>query len=230
MRVRTESFLERIRALDPAKVAAEEAERRQREGAALRKAQRQAVAQLGIPEKHMELLRSGLGRETHTMRVLAEPAVLTVLSGTPGCGKTVAAAAWLWDWVHDENSWKPDEDQPQLLGRGLFVSAAKLSRWHRYEDAAMDKLLLATRLVVDDLGVEYLDDKGNYMALLDEVIHERHANGRATVMTTNLGAPEFRGRYGERIADRIREDGRFVSITDPSMRRRAATEKQGEKP
>ena len=47
---------------------------------------------------------------------------------------------------------------------------------------------------------------------------QRHGHRRLTVCTTNLKASDFRARYGERVADRIRECGAFVEIAGTSRR------------
>jgi DNA replication protein DnaC len=103
----------------------------------------------------------------------------------------------------------------------MFLSSARLSRWPKYDDGAMGRLLQTGRLVVDDMGVEFIDERGAYQSLLDEVINDRYANRRPTLLTTNLDAESFKARYGERIADRIRECGKFVSVGAASMRKKA---------
>jgi DNA replication protein DnaC len=100
----------------------------------------------------------------------------------------------------------------------MFVTAARLARWSRYDEAAMEKLLKAKRLVIDDIGTEFMDANGSYQALLDEIVNERYANKRPTLMTTNLEVQAFAARYGERVADRIRESGRFVFVGRDSLR------------
>ena len=107
-------------------------------------------------------------------------------------------------------------------GMPLFVTSARLSRWDRYDRDEMNRLLRADRLVIDDLGSEYADVKGNFNAILDELVSDRHGNRRPLVITTNLNGEAFKARYDDRIADRIREVGRFVSIKWSSMRKRAA--------
>jgi hypothetical protein len=165
-----------------------------------------AVAQLELPERVQVLLEAGGLKDTEAMGVLAAPAALVVVSGTPGCGKTVAAAKWLYDFSKSTQR------------AGFWLTAARLARWPRYDDSDMERLLRPPRLVLDDLGTEYLDDKGSFMATLDELINERFARKRPTVITTNLNAAAFKARYHERIVDRIREDGRFVSLASPSLR------------
>lgn len=137
-----------------------------------------------------------------------------VLAGAIGRGKTLAACWWLLD-----GKWP---NKPELEPTGprdpLFVSSARLSRWERYDNTAMDRLLLSSRLVIDDLGEEFNDTKGNFLAVLDETVSDRIANLRPTVITTNLDVEAFKARYGARITDRIRGAGRWFAVAGESMR------------
>jgi DNA replication protein DnaC len=162
-----------------------------------------AINAIGIPPKDLVLFRSGLLSRTKAIEDLETPGVLICLSGNPGSGKTTAAGYRLF-----------------LAACGMFIKAAKLARWPRYDDAEMERLFTRNPIAIDDLGTEYQDAKGNFMAILDEVIDVRYDHSRPTYITTNLDASAFKERYGERIADRIRESGRFVSLSDASMRGR----------
>lgn len=215
------------RAQDPAW----QEEERKREAALQAKREREilravarALDEIGIPEKDRVLCASGSLIETQARQALREAeAAIVVLSGQAGCGKTTAAAAWLYDWIADPNQYPAEEYFAlKFNGKAVWLTGARLARWKKYDDEAMAKLLTAHRLVLDDVGTEFLDEKGNYLSVLDEVINERYANRRKTVVTTNLTAEQFRARYGERIADRIREAGRFISLSAKSMRGKAA--------
>lgn len=181
----------------------EELRRKERERA---QAAHDAVDTLDLPARPLRLLWSEKVRETEAVLALRATGTTTVLSGGPGCGKTVAAASWLFTAARDSGV------------RGMWVTGARIARWERYSNREMDKLLLPPRLVVDDLGGEFLDDRGSFMALLEELVNERYACERPTVLTTNLNAAAFKARYGERVADRIRDDGKFVVIASGSMR------------
>lgn len=168
---------------------------------------RQAWAnRIGIPERY-RFLGDEPPQETQAITAVREPTELLVLSGAAGCGKTAAACWWLL--------------QPAPRGGApLFLTAARLSRLSKFDDETMTRVLRASRLVIDDLAVEYADEKGFFRSLLDEVINERYGNRLATLITTNLDKDTFKDRCGERITDRVREAGRFMSLTNPSMRRR----------
>jgi len=183
-------------------VAAMDREAAQRRAAALAKRKES----IGIPARFLAITEGGDLRMTQArVAVMAGGFYVLVLSGKVGNGKTVAACGWLLGGLEDRTP-------------PLFVSAARLSRWDRYDNAAMDRLLMASRLVIDDLGEEFNDTKGNFLAVLDETISDRLANNRATVITTNLDLEQFTERYGLRIRDRIKESGRWVEFIEPSMR------------
>src|SRR5262249_27955534 len=130
------------------------------------------------------------------------PPTFVVLSGGTGVGKTVAAT-W-WAATH---------------GAG-WVTAEGLARMDRYSETA--KVLYHGRLVIDDLGAEFSDGKGFFLSTLDHLINVRYASMLPTVITTNVqgmvkrkdGTKEypFSARYGERIADRLKESGRWMTI------------------
>jgi DNA replication protein DnaC len=160
--------------------------------------------------------------QTEAIKAIENALDLLVLSGSPGCGKTIAAAMWVWQYVREPKRWKQSQYDHQISFTGskpIWITAARLSRWDRYDEDAMKELLTTKRLVVDDLGGEYLDKNGFYTGLLDELVNEREANKCPTIFTTNLNAQAFRDRYGERIYDRIKEGGRFVACGNVSMRK-----------
>lgn len=194
----------RLYAMTPEGIA-EDAKIRAKREAEIERDKWRRVADTGVPPKDMAILRAGKLEQTGAVQALADinGLGLVCLSGNPGSGKTVAASNWL-----------------AIAGSGLFVKAARLSRWDRYDNDEMNRLLRAARLVIDDLGTEFQDSKGNFMAILDEVIDVRYDHSRPTVVTTNLDAEAFKARYGERIVDRIRETGKFVSLDAASMRAR----------
>jgi DNA replication protein DnaC len=160
---------------------------------------RKRIAEMEIPERALEIAGGEL-LDTDARRLIQGDAVITVLSGNVGVGKSVAACEWLLQ--HE---------------KGLFVKAASLARVDR---SHVPRLLHTPALVLDDVGAEYLDHRGHLLALLDELIDHRYDGRLPTVITTNLDEHVFRMRYGERIIDRIRELGRFVVIGGVSMRKR----------
>ncbi len=215
-----DSVLERIRAREADPEWQREVERRAAyEQADIASRRVKTLSETGIPTRFLEILAAGPEETDATRALLDMGDGVVVLSGLPGCGKTIASCAWIREAVFAEGR----VTSPQgFRGRvPMFVTSARLSRWDRYDNSRMDDLLKANRLVIDDVGSEFADQKGNFNAILDELVSDRHANRRPLVMTTNLDAAAFKARYDERIADRIREVGRFVSLDGSSMRKRA---------
>lgn len=175
----------------------------------------------GIPAKDHERLLNGVGDTQAVQAALSAveaKSVIVVLSGRRGCGKTVAAGRWLVALSGN--------------GRGLFIDAPRLTRWSRYDDDEMEKLERVGALVIDDLGMEYDDKHGAFRSFVDGLINARYSRSLPTLITTNLPANDFerdgqkvegfKSRYGERIADRIRECGKFVELRGDSMRSKQA--------
>lgn len=175
------------------------------------------VESLGVPLGLAEFVSAGnLAATDAIVAVRSAEFRILVLAGNVGAGKSVAAAWWLLA-PHIPGS-PPSRDYGKR--KSLWVSASRLARWQRYDEDEMARLLLAPRLVIDDLFAEFSDQKGNFVSILDEVVSDRLANKRPLVITTNASVEVFRERYGERIADRIREHGKFHSFAGESMRRR----------
>ena len=74
-------------------------------------------------------------------------------------------------------------------------------------------------LIIDDLGV-VAATRAAWITAVGLIIHQREAARRPTVITTNLGAAELAGRYGERLVDRLCA-GVCLKIEGPSGRQRA---------
>ncbi len=177
----------------------------------------------GVPKKHRRQVLAGLKdceALRHARAFMEAPPErwsILVLGGPRGVGKTQAAA-----WALGE------------VSSGRFLKSDELSRIGAYNKEAQDKLKQPELLVVDDLGVEYADRKGFLFALVDALIDTRYADERRTIITTNMRAKDyeaivdgktvkiegFASRYGERVADRIREAGRFVELKGRSFRGR----------
>jgi len=169
----------------------------------------------GVPERVMKNL--GVLKETVPVRYVREFALspreawCMVLSGGKGTGKSTAAAVWLYEEAvrvptHEERYW---------------WNGTKIARTNGYA-RDFEKMIKSHLMVIDDLGVEYLDKNGNFLQRLDELIDERYSNFKRTIITTNLNALAFKERYGERVADRMREGfawgGGFMELSTNSMR------------
>lgn len=172
------------------------------------------LVQWGVPPKDIERVSVGEMRMTEAVVAMEDfesgDKCILVLAGKRGSGKTTAAAKWMT---------KPGPYSPWIEARSpLFVPVFKLQSMNRFSGDEMRGLELARRLVIDDLGNEYLDSKNAFASFMDGIINMRYANQLPVVITTNLDAKEFKASYGERVADRIRESGVFVGINEESLR------------
>jgi hypothetical protein len=126
-------------------------------------------------------------------------------------------------WVEDDSGdgWYPSEGRWQwknLNALPVYLTADGLSRWPIFNAAAMDLLIQAPRLVIDDIGTEGIYEKGATLTTIGTVLSNRIAEERPTIITTNLNQNEFAKRYGERIGDRIWGHGRFFIDPGESLR------------
>lgn len=131
-----------------------------------------------------------------------------LLCGATSQGKTVAAV-WAMRVV--------------LLGGGsaAYRPAARIARMSGFDEGAVELARLARvdLLVVDDVGAESNTAWGS--GLLGELLDARHLNKKRTVLVSNLKFDAFKARVGERVVERIAEDGSTHQLAaGPSLRRK----------
>jgi len=167
-----------------------------------------ALVRRGVPER---TARASVKTVVTEAQVQASERTedLTVMGGEPGVGKSVAACLWLWSRCNGK---------PECM---KWIQSGDLARGYAYDRDAFEGLVGAYALVIDDLGLEHLDDKGRFLELFEEVVSKRFAKMRKTLITTNITDPVlFASRYGARISSRIHEDGAFVVCGGRDMRRK----------
>ncbi len=150
-----------------------------------------------------------------------------LLMGGVGTGKSVAAASLFLRLSKPKvvhlSSVGTFEVDGWGWGQGERVRAHELAGMSYFgADRARAQRLESVRLLaIDDLGAELLSD--GFKAQLDALLDARHDAELRTVITTNLDGATFKARYGERIADRIRQDGQPISTGTVSMRKAVAS-------
>ena len=94
----------------------------------------------------------------------------------------------------------------------VYLYKSNINSWNNLAKAEM--------LAIDDLGIEPLEllDYGNVISPVIDLLTRRYEEQLFTVITTNLTPPEISARYGERIADRLREMMEKISFTNESYR------------
>ena len=177
-----------------------------------------AARRQGIPQRIIDTIRSDLQTTNAINKIKSfldapREAWCLVLAGPKGCGKSTAAGLYLWEKTRPNHK-SPPKDM-------TWWTAARVSRISSFNDQ-LDKVMRTKTIVIDDLGVEYLDKNGHFNHRLDELMDERYSNYRKTIITTNLNAKDFQSRYGVRVADRIREGfkhgGAYVEIDEGTLR------------
>lgn len=160
---------------------------------------------IGIPPLIAGRIARNETRETRSTRACSRVGrdyLILVLIGDVGCGKTYAAAHWLWTAKHVAPSSIRRRVKPRR-----FIESAMLTEIPFAQRAELGE---AIALVVDDCGAE----KDFLRQDLATIFVQRYSNALPTVLTTNLSEPDFVAMYGGRFADRMKEVGRFVTVSN----------------
>lgn len=207
--------------VDEAALDRMDAAARAAQAAALERAEREArerrMAQLagfGMPTRDLEAIaitaaleesdaKRAVDRFVERHSSLRKQHVL-VLSGEPGTGKTCAAAYWIAQRA---------TKHPYVATRDpVYITAARIARTSAFDDEKLEAIELAEKLVIDDLGAEYADEKGSFASKLDSLMDRRYEHLLPTIITTNLEREKFRARVGKRIASRLEETAHFAVV------------------
>lgn len=140
-----------------------------------------------------------------------------MLVGPSGVGKTSLAVAYMRRALEQAKAalvgW-PSQSKPSPTGfrygaGSVFAPAYDVAKAGVYSPLGsmpptVKQAMEATLLVLDDLGMDFEVFKGSATSVR-EVIHERHAHGRQTIITTFLTKQAISDHYGAGIARRIAE-------------------------
>lgn len=89
------------------------------------------------------------------------------------------------------------------------------------EREAINNLIQPDLLILDEVGVQFGSDTEKL--ILFEIINGRYEAMKSTILISNLAMDSLTEYLGERVVDRLREDGgRMVVFDWPSFRRQAA--------
>lgn len=163
-------------------------------------------------EMHTAIATGSPMRDEEATRVLAKwiassyPAI--ILAGGTGAGKTVAAVRLACE----------------LTCSVQFIKAARVgAHFERWSSDREDKIaplgLGVDVLIVDDLGMESLDDRRSLPAL-EEICDARQSARTRTIFTTNLTAEQYGARYSERMRSRLFQSaGVLTTVRTRDLRR-----------
>lgn len=86
------------------------------------------------------------------------------------------------------------------------------------ESEAIAALVFPDLLILDEVGVQFGSDTEKL--LLFDILNERYERRRPTILMSNLALDEVEAYLGERVFDRLREDGgEFIPFDWPSHRK-----------
>lgn len=88
------------------------------------------------------------------------------------------------------------------------------------ETEAIESLVFPDLLILDEVGVQFGSDTEKL--LLFDILNERYERRRPTVLLSNLTLAEVKAYLGERIFDRLREDGSEEVVFDWQSHRGSA--------
>ncbi|MCF0120550.1 MAG: ATP-binding protein [Oscillospiraceae bacterium] len=128
------------------------------------------------------------------------------LCGKVGNGKTTLLHALqnAMNWLTEKGCYDNGRNS------GLVIVSAKSITERNWLDTARTECALG----IDDLGCEAVEQQsyGNISTPIINLIEHRYENRLYTVITSNLTAADIKGRYGERVGDRMREQYGIVAF------------------
>ncbi|SFI76002.1 ATP-binding protein [Nitrosomonas sp. Nm34] len=138
-----------------------------------------------------------------------------IFVGAPGTGKTHLACAI---GMHVMGAYH----RTALFSTVMRAVRRVKSSWSRNsletETQAIEAMVFPDLLILDEVGVQFGSDSEKM--ILFDVINERYENRRPTLLMSNLSQDEVVAYVGERIIDRMREDGgKVIAFTWDSHRR-----------
>ena len=80
------------------------------------------------------------------------------------------------------------------------------------ESEAIASLVFPDLLILDEVGVQFGSDAERL--ILFDVLNERYEKRRPTLLLSNLNIDEVKAYLGERVFDRLREDGGEAIVFD----------------
>lgn len=137
-----------------------------------------------------------------------------IFTGERGTGKTHIAVGIANAMIVDHNATAVYSTVQRLI-------RAVRETWRRESEHSESEVIAiyATPdlLILDEVGIQAGSE--NEKNILFDVLNERYETKRSTIMLTNLSVDECREFLGERVFDRMREDGgRFVAFNWESQR------------
>jgi len=148
-----------------------------------------------------------------------------VLAGDVGTGKTTFATATFNDMVAKRvrrNTQYGSKRPPKWLTEAKFLRGAGLAGSAGYHGRAafVGTMAICPILVFDDLGGQRVPLTNWGAGAIRDIMDERYANMRPTILTTNLATwDELAQRYGDHIVSRMIERAKYMTVLKGRDRR-----------
>lgn len=139
-----------------------------------------------------------------------------ILCGKPGTGKTHLACAIAAAKIASRKT----AAFMTAVGAVRYVRSTYRRDAEMTESEAIASLCSVDLLVLDEVGVQHGSE--HEKMILFDVINDRYANCRGTILLSNLSAEDLQGYLGDRIMDRFREGGVVIAFDWESHRGRRA--------
>jgi len=209
----------------------ETAERERRERDEANERWQRRLGHAGIPDRFQDRsIKSYVAETDGQRRALAfaeayadsfDDALATgrsaVFIGKPGTGKTHLAVGIGLRIMHRDG---------RTVHFSTVMRAIRRIRntWGRNgaesETEAIEAFTFPDLLILDEVGIQYGSEAEKL--LIFDILNERYENRRPTLLLSNLDLTDVRAYLGERVYDRLREDGGEVVVFDWESYRCAA--------
>lgn len=141
-----------------------------------------------------------------------------IFAGTPGTGKSLLSMIVVQELCHLGHYCTYTTCQGLIMA----IRATWGKEGEGRESQVIDSFAETPFLVIDEIGVQAGTD--NEKALLFDILDRRYSDMLPTVFVTNLAKPEFQAFLGDRIWDRLTENGTWVPFAWDSYRTTAKRE------
>lgn len=136
---------------------------------------------------------------------------ILVFHGRHGSGKSYGAAYALITLCRNLNNANWQGETMRAISASWMSAYRATTKDDLFEEARIKPVL-----VLDDLGSEMPTTVAR--TKISEIISARYDHKRTTIITTNYDPDKIREIYGERMYDRIMDDGKFVACREESCR------------
>lgn len=190
------------------------------------------IGQAGIPERFrdrsLKSFKADTPAQQHALAVCAkyanefdqvlERGSCILMCGKPGTGKTHLAVG-IGMHVMDKFS-------SVVLFTTVMRAVRKVKETYnknseQTEAQAIAELVFPDLLILDEVGVQFGSDTEKLV--LFDILNERYEKRKPTIFLTNKDLEGFKAYIGERVYDRLREDGcEYISFTWDSYRGKTA--------